>query len=425
VSDGSTSRPGPPPDNASPAAPPVRTVFLGSGRFAQPILGRLAVHPSIDLIAVVTAPPRPVGRRQLETPTPVHVTAAELGLEIQTPARLRDPAALADILGLEPELLVLADYGQIVPAELLDLPHGALNLHPSLLPRHRGATPIPSAILAGDAETGISLIRMDAGLDTGPIVASERVLLSGDETTPALEARLAIAAAGLLTRSLDLWVAGELAPRPQSAEGATLTRPLRRSDGRLDPDVPAVDLERRIRAYLPWPGSFVETGDDRLVILAASVAPGEADDRPGVLVPDDGGLALATTDGRLLLHEVQPAGGRPMSGEEYLRGRPAILGRTVGCPARPSSRSPRTAPRRFATRDPACPASPPVSWPPGSRPAASPPGAPDRSPTRSGRARLPPPRRSGPCPRACATRSMRSSGSTPSATPSSGCPTAG
>lgn len=307
----------------------VRTVFLGSGRFAQPILGRLAAHPSVDLVAVVTAPPRPVGRRQVETWTPVHATAAELGVEVQIPIRLRDPAALADILGLEPDLVVLADYGQIVPAELLDLRHGALNLHPSLLPRHRGATPIPSAILAGDHETGISLMRMDAGLDTGPIIASERAGLAGDETAPALEARLAIAAAGLLARSLEPWLAGELDPQPQTADGATLTRPLRRSDGRLDPRAPAVDLERRIRAHLPWPGSFVETDGDRLVILSAGLAPSDADDRPGVFVPDDAGLALATADGRLLLHEVQPAGGRPMSGAEYLRGRPSILGRAV------------------------------------------------------------------------------------------------
>src|SRR6185369_3249143 len=186
------------PDAAAPTTgprEPVRTVFLGSGRFAQPILGRLAAHPAIDVVAVVTAPPRPVGRRQFETPTPVESTARELGLDVLTPARLRDPAALADILGLEPALVVLADYGQIVPGELLDLPFGALNLHPSLLPRHRGATPIPAAILAGDRETGVSLMQMDAGLDTGPIVAVEHVSLAGDETAPALEARLAIIAA--------------------------------------------------------------------------------------------------------------------------------------------------------------------------------------------------------------------------------------
>ena len=315
-------------DDRSPGAP-VRTVFLGSGRFAQPILGRLAAHPSVDLVGVVSAPPRPVGRRGIETPTPVEVTARELGLQVMTPERLRDLAAIADILGLEPTLLVLADYGQIVPEELLEAPDGALNLHPSLLPRHRGASPIPAAILAGDAETGVSLMRMDEGLDTGPLIAIERVSLAGDETAPALEARLAIVAAGLLARSLDPWLIGDLPALPQANTGATMTRPLRREDGRLDPTAPAEILERRIRAHLPWPGSFVETEDGRLVVLSGRVAPSDADDTPGTIVPDEHGLALATSHGRLILDEVQPAGGRPMSGEAFLRGRPAILGAAI------------------------------------------------------------------------------------------------
>jgi methionyl-tRNA formyltransferase len=315
--------------DASAATDRVRTVFLGSGRFAQPILGRLAAHPAVDVVAVVTAPPRPVGRRQVETATPVESTARELRLDVLTPVRLRDPAALADILGLEPALIVLADYGQIVPGELLDLPFGALNLHPSLLPRHRGATPIQAAILAGDRETGVSLMRMDAGLDTGPLVAVERVSLGDEDTAPALEARLAIVAAGLLARSLEPWLAGDLEAAPQAGEGASLTRPLRRSDGLLDPRLPAGLLERRVRAHLPWPGSFVVIDGDRLVVLAASVTASDPDDELGRLVPDEAGLALATGDGRLLLDEVQPAGGRPMTGEAFVRGRPAVLGRRV------------------------------------------------------------------------------------------------
>ena len=314
----------------------VRTVFFGSGRFAQPALGRLAVHPRIGLVAVVTAPARPVGRRQVETPTPIELNGRELGLDVHTPTRLRSPAALADILGLEPDLVVLADYGQIVPRELLDLRHGALNLHPSLLPRHRGATPIQAAILAGDRETGVSLMRMDAGLDTGPIIAVEHVQLAGDETTPALEARLGIVAAGLLARSLEPWLAGDIEPEPQAELGVTVTRALRRADGALDPSLPAERLERQVRAHLPWPGSFLDLGSDRLVVLLASVTASDADDTLGRLVPDERGLALATADGRLLLEEVQPAGGRPMSGEAFVRGRPSIIGRMVGTPARPS-----------------------------------------------------------------------------------------
>jgi len=312
---------------------PVRTLFLGSGRFAQPILGRLAGHPSIEVVGVVTDPPRPVGRRQVETPTPVDNQARELGLNVLTPARLRDAEALAAVLDLDPELVVLADYGQLVPPALLDRRHGALNLHPSLLPRHRGAAPIPAAILAGDPATGVTLMRMDTGLDTGPIVAVERAILSGDETAPALEARLAIAAAGILARSLEPWLAGEVEPIPQGDDGATLTRPLRRADGRLDPRLPAIMLERQVRAYLPWPGSFAEADGDRLVVLAATVAEPDPDDEAGRFVPDLAGLALATGDGRLVLQEVQPAGGQPMTGEEYLRGRPRILGRMIHAPA--------------------------------------------------------------------------------------------
>ena len=308
---------------------PVRTLFLGSGRFAQPTLGRLAAHPSVDLVGVVTAPPRPVGRRRIETPTPIETQARELGLDVHAPERLRDPIAIDELVSLEPDLVVLADYGQIVPPELLERRFGALNLHPSLLPRHRGATPIPAAILAGDAETGITLIRMDDGIDTGPIVAVEHATLGGDETTPALEARLAIAAAGVLARALDPWLDGEIEAVPQDESGATMTRPLRRTDGRLDPSHSAWQLERQVRALLPWPGTYLEAGGQRFVVLAAGVVPSEADDEPGRLVPDAAGLALGTTDGRLVLHEVQPAGGRPMSGEAYLRGRPAVLGRRV------------------------------------------------------------------------------------------------
>ena len=308
---------------------PVATIFLGSGRFAQPTLGRLAAHPSVDLRAVVTAPPRPVGRHRREMPTPVEAQARELGVAVHAPEHLRDDAAIRDLLALDPDLLVLADYGRIVPPALLDLRYGALNLHPSLLPRHRGATPIPAAILAGDTETGVTLIRMDAGVDTGPVVAVERSTLGPSDTAPAVEARLAITAAGVLARAIDPWLDGELVPRPQPDEGATLTRPLRRTDALVDPRQPALVLERRIRAYQPWPGTYFEIEGQRVVLLAARVAAAEADDEPGRLVPDEAGLALATSDGRLVLVEVQPAGGRPMSGDAFRRGRPSILGRSI------------------------------------------------------------------------------------------------
>jgi methionyl-tRNA formyltransferase len=300
----------------------VRTVFLGSGEFGRGSLRRLAGHGDIDLVGVVSAPARPAGRRQRLSPTVIADLARELGVEtILTPERLRAPDAVAAVLALEPGLLVLADYGQIVPAALLELRHGALNLHPSLLPRHRGATPIPAAILAGDAETGVSLMRMDAGLDTGPIVAQARIALDGTETAPALEGVLELIAADVLDWNLGPWIRGDLPPRPQAEDGATLTRPLRREDGRLDPTRPAVALERQIRAFQPWPGSFVDTDLGRLVIWGAAVG-AAADGPPGVFGP--GGLS--TADGELVLHDVQPAGGQRMPWDAFVRGRPGIVG---------------------------------------------------------------------------------------------------
>jgi len=306
------------------APPPggrARTVFVGSGAFGRAALRRLHGHPDVELVGVVSAPPRPAGRGRRLTPTGIDVVARELGVPvILRPERLRAPDAVAEVLALRPELLVLADYGQIVPPPLLDVEHGALNLHPSLLPRWRGASPIPAAILAGDAETGVTLMRMDAGLDTGPIVAQEGVALTGRETAPDLEARLALLAADLLERSLGAWLGGRLEARPQPAEGATLTRPLRREDGRLDPMRSAVELERQVRAYQPWPGTFIELDGRRLAITRARVAPGAPGDEPGALVVEGGRPALASADGRLVLAEVIPAGRRPMPGDAWLRG---------------------------------------------------------------------------------------------------------
>ena len=300
----------------------VRTVFLGSGAFAVPVLRRLAAHPRVELVGVVTAPARPVGRHQAITPTPIATLAGELGIApVLTPRRLRAAEAIGEVLALRPGLAVLADYGQIVPPGLLDLPHGALNLHPSALPRFRGASPIPATILAGDPEAAVTLMAMDAGLDTGPIVAQARTALTGRETAPELEAALAETGADLLDASLAGWLAGTLVARPQSFEGVVLTRPLRRDDARLDPSRPAAELERQVRAYLPWPGCVVEVDEERLVVSAASVAPSEPGDEPGLLVRSAEWPALATSDGRLVLERVTPAGRRSMTGADWLRGR--------------------------------------------------------------------------------------------------------
>jgi methionyl-tRNA formyltransferase len=308
-----------------------RTVFFGSGVFAVPILATVVTSPLLELVAVVTTPPRPAGRSGALAPTPVGEAAADLGVPLLVPERLRDPAFVDLLAGLRPSVGVLADYGKLLPAAILDLPpRGILNLHPSLLPRHRGATPIPAAIAAGDDVTGVSLIRMDPGLDTGPLVAIEPTPLGADEDAPGLEARLAERAADLLARTIGPYLRGEVRPIAQPADGVTLTRPLRREDGRLDPGRPAIELERQVRALRPWPGTFVElVAGERIAVLQAGVAPAAADDVPGTLVADGPGLALATAGGRLRLHEVRPAGGRSMDGSAYRRGRPAAVGARV------------------------------------------------------------------------------------------------
>ena len=308
-----------------------RTVFFGSGAFAVPVLEAVAGAAELSLAAVVTAPPRPAGRRAEPAATAIGVAAAAMGLPLLTPERLRDPFFLESLAALRPDVGILADYGKLLPAAVLDLaPHGIVNVHPSLLPRHRGATPIPAAILAGDASTGVSLFRMDPGMDTGPLLAVESSPLDPAEDAPAVEERLARVAAALVVRCIGPYLRGELSPHPQPEAGTTVTRPLERGDGRLDPAHPAALLERQVRALRPWPGSFVEMPSGRLAVLQAAVASAGADDVPGTLVADGPGLALATAAGRLQLLEVRPAGGRPMDGAAYRRGHPAAVGSQVG-----------------------------------------------------------------------------------------------
>ena len=289
-----------------------RTVFIGSGGFGVEALQRLAGTSTVDIVGIVTAPPKPAGRSAALTPTPIGQEARMLGIgPVLAPEGLRAPSAVDQVLALGADLAVLADYGRIVPEALLDFRHGALNLHPSLLPRHRGAAPIP-------------------GVDTGPIVAAERVALTGHETAPELESRLAALAADLLAKTVDPWVAGELVARPQDDAAATATRPLRRGDGRLDPTRPAAELERAVRAYLPWPGTFVETNlMGRLIVRSAIAGPSASTDQPGHLVAEGDGLALTTVDGRLLLGQVQLEGRRAMDASTLRRGAPGLVGAGV------------------------------------------------------------------------------------------------
>jgi methionyl-tRNA formyltransferase len=306
----------------SASAPPTPTLFFGSGSVALPALSHLLQGGLAEIAAVVSAPARPAGRKGRLTPTPVAELAARRGLPIFTPRTLRDEAVQAELRDIGAELIVLADYGRLIPGAVLDLArHGALNIHPSLLPRHRGAAPVAGTILEGDTVGGVTVMRMDEGLDTGPIVAQREVALDGSEVAPELEARLAELGAELLLEVLPGWLDGSRSATPQPTEGATLTRMLTREDGRLDPARPAVELERQVRAFQPWPGSFLEHDGVRLKVWAASVLGQDIAVEPGTIILTEGTLGLGTVDGVLRLDEVQPAGRRRMSGAEYRRGK--------------------------------------------------------------------------------------------------------
>jgi methionyl-tRNA formyltransferase len=305
-------------------------VFFGSGSFGVPILEALADAPGINLVGVISAPDRPSGRRGELTQVPVARSAAARGLRLVQPTRLRSPEGVAAVAELHPDFGVLADYGQIVPPSVLELPaHAIVNIHPSLLPRHRGAAPISATIAEGDTQAGVALMAMDEGLDTGPIVALDSWSLAGTETAETLESEAARRGADLLLRSLDDWLAGRIEAKPQAATGVTLTRPLRREDGRLDATRPARELERLVRAHVPWPGSFVDTNLGRLIIREADLRPSEIGDEPGAIVADGDGFALATADGRLRVQRAQLAGRRPMDGPSLRRGAPGLVGQRV------------------------------------------------------------------------------------------------
>ncbi len=273
---------------------------------------------AIELVAVVTQPDRPGHRRRIQSP-PVKEVAAAAGVELFQPERLGGEA-LEAILAVRPDALVWAAYGNLVPRRLLEAVRGrALNVHPSLLPRWRGAEPVAHAILAGDAETGVSLMEGTAALDAGGVVAQERVAIGPDETAGELELRLALLGARLLERELPRYLAGGIAVTPQDEALVTWAPKLDPAQGRLDPGRPAAELARMVRAYTPDPGAFSFYKGTRLGILRASVAGGPAAE-PGTLRVEAGVPEVATRSGWLRLDEVRPAGKRAMTGADWVRG---------------------------------------------------------------------------------------------------------
>ena len=297
---------------------------MGTAELACASLKALLASKDCVVVAAVTRPDRPQGRNLRAQPPPVKAIAAEAGLRVLQPERARDPAFAAELRSLRPEVAVVAAYGQILPQAVLDLPRlGCINVHASLLPKYRGAAPIQWAILNNEPETGVSIMKMAAGLDTGDVLSQRATLIDPDETAAVLHDRLAALGAGLLAATLPAYVAGAITPRPQDNAAATYARKITKEDGRLDWSLPALELRNRTRAFTPWPGAFVSwSARDRprlLKIWRASIEHRQG--RPGeVLRADQTGLVIACGTDALRIEQLQLEGGRKMTTAEFLAG---------------------------------------------------------------------------------------------------------
>jgi methionyl-tRNA formyltransferase len=271
------------------------------------------------VLAVVTQPDRPRGRGQQTSPSAVKAEAERAGLPVLQPTRLKGTDFGERLAALRLDLAVVAAYGRILPPDVLSAPRlGSLNVHASLLPRWRGAAPIQWAVASGDTETGVCLMQMEAGLDTGPVLAERRTPILPGDTSETLHVRLSELGGGLLRDELPRFFAGALTPRPQPAEGVTVARMVEKEDGRLDWSRPAVELERRLRAFVPWPGGWTQLGGHHLKIWRAEVVEGSG--VPGTVLAGHGVLDVACGTGALRLLELQPEGKRRMSAAEFLSG---------------------------------------------------------------------------------------------------------
>jgi methionyl-tRNA formyltransferase len=305
-------------------------VFAGSSQFAVPSLDAL-VEAGHGVLAVLTQPDRPAGRRRRPTPTPVKVYAQARGMSVIEPPTLRDAAVVTLLKQLVPEIMVVVDYGLIIPRDVLEVPaRGCINGHASLLPRWRGAAPIERAVLAGDRRTGITVMQMDEGLDTGPVLLVRPTPIGPQESAGELRSRLALICADALTEALEELDQGRLHPEPQVQEGACYAAKLETHEARIDWEESAVEVARRVRAFNPRPGAFTTVGDQRLKVLEAVTLSEDAPYEPGQVFragPD--GIDVGTGEGVLRMRVVQVPGGRPMSCAAYLNGH-RILGERLG-----------------------------------------------------------------------------------------------
>lgn len=307
----------------------VRIVFMGSPDFALPSLRALACNSNTqtcptEVVGVVTQPDRAAGRGREVKPPAVKRLALELGLPCIQPEKLRQPEAMEQLRAWAPDLIVVAAFGQILRPHVLGLPRfGCINVHASLLPRWRGAAPINAAILQGDEETGVTIMKMDQGLDTGPILSQRALRIAPHETAASLSDKLSTLGADLLLETLPGYLSGEIVPRPQPEQGVTYAPLLKKEDARLNFDRPAEELARQVRAYYPWPGAFMDWQGGPLKIHKAHAEPvaSSVAHSPGARTVIGGCPAVVAGDTMLLiLDEVQPAGKKPMLGRAFLAG---------------------------------------------------------------------------------------------------------
>lgn len=300
----------------------MRIAFLGTPDFSVPALDalRAAGH---EVVCVYTQPPRPAGRGQSERRSAVHDRADAAGIPVRTPATLRDAEAQAEFAALNLDAAVVVAYGLILPQPVLDAPkHGCINIHASLLPRWRGAAPIQRAIQAGDSETGVTIMQMDAGLDTGPELLRQAVPITGETNAGMLHDALAELGGRLIVAALAGIVAGTLEAVAQPESGETYAAKIERGEERIDWTLPAIQLDRHVRAFAPWPGAWFEHDGARIKVLAADVVAGHGE--AGTVLDDM--LTVACGDGALRLVTVQRAGKAAMAAADYLRGRPIAAG---------------------------------------------------------------------------------------------------
>jgi methionyl-tRNA formyltransferase len=305
----------------------MRIVFMGTAELACPCLEAVAKVSGHEVVAVVTQPDRPKGRDLKPAPPPVKVAAERLGLTVQQPLKIREPAAIDSLRAVQPDLIIVVAYGQILPKSVLEIPRlGCVNVHTSLLPRWRGAAPIQYAILHGDRETGVTTMYMDEHMDTGDIILQRAQLIHADDTSATLHDRLAKLGADLLVETLGLIAEGQAPRAKQDETRATHAKKIMKEDGRIDWTRSAVEIERQVRAFNPWPGTHTRLGDLLLKVWKIEVVE-VVSGNPGELLP---GFVVATSQGGVRIQELQPANSKRMPVDAFLRGHEVKVGSILG-----------------------------------------------------------------------------------------------